>query len=110
MGLAKEAVEIILKGEGKPTRVTPSNIRKTLGFGSWFHNKKLIRTQQYLEKIKEEIDDFRVRKIKWAINEMVRNEYTLTPYKVQLYAGFGGSNREVRKLILKILYNPDNHI
>ncbi|CDO04317.1 hypothetical protein BN988_02871 [Oceanobacillus picturae] len=101
--LAKEAVEIIMRKEGKPTRVTPSNIRKTLGFGSWFHNGKLAETQQYLKQVKEEIDDYRIRKIKWAVNEMISNGNKLTPYKVQLYAGFGGNNKLVRKLILKEL-------
>ncbi|WP_077318149.1 TnsD family Tn7-like transposition protein [Virgibacillus proomii] len=98
--LAKEAVEIILHREGKPIRITPSSIRNTLGLGSWFHNKKLVRTQRYLKEVKEDIDEFRIRKIKWAIDEIIENNGVLTPYKVQLYAGFGGSNKVIRKLIL----------
>lgn len=101
--LAKEAVEIILKREGKPTRVTPSNVRKTLGYGSWFNNVKLVKTHRYLKEMKEDIDEFRIRKIKWAIDEMICKGYAITPYKVQLYAGFGGGNSDVRKLILKEL-------
>lgn len=101
LGLAKQAVQSILRREGKPTRITPLNIRNTLGLGSMFNNKKLIHTNQFMQKIKEDIEEFRVRKIKWAIDEMISNGETLTPYKIQLYAGFGGSNKEVRELILK---------
>ncbi|WP_269083298.1 TnsD family Tn7-like transposition protein [Ornithinibacillus contaminans] len=107
--LVSEAVEIILQREGKPIRVTPSSIRNTLGFGSWFHNEKLVRTQRYLKEVKEDIDDFRVRKIKWAINEMLSKGHIVSPYKIQLYAGFDGSNKKVRKLILEIL-GTNNHI
>ena len=105
--LAKEAVEIILKREGKPIRITPSSIRKTLGFGSWFNNVKLVRTQRYLKDVKEDIDEFRIRKIKWAIGKISKNDGVLTPYRVQLYAGFGGSDKVVRKLILKELDRMD---
>lgn len=101
--LAKEAVEIFMDRKGKPIRITPSSIRNTLGLGSWFHNKKLVRTRRYLKEIKEDIDEFRIRKIKWAINEMICKGYSITPYKVQLYAGFGGSNSNIRKLIEKEL-------
>lgn len=104
MRLAREAVEIILQRKGKPIRVTPSSIRNTLGFGSWFHNEKLVRTQKYLMEVKEDIDDFRIRKINWAINEIIVKGDNLTPYKIQIYAGFSGNNKEVRKLILDILY------
>lgn len=98
--LAKEAVEAILQRGGKPIRITPTSIRKTLGFGTWFHNEKLIRTQRYLKQVREEIDEFRIRKIRWAINEMKSSGKSITPYKVQLYAGFDGSGKHIRKLVL----------
>ncbi|RDW18773.1 TnsD family Tn7-like transposition protein [Oceanobacillus chungangensis] len=101
--LAKDAVEIILHRKGKPMRVTSSSIRKTLGFGSWFHNEKLVRTQHYLEQVKEGINEFRIRKIKWAIEERIKQDKELTVYKVQLHAGFGGSNKEIKELIMKVL-------
>lgn len=101
--LAREAVEIILQREGKPKRVTPSSIRNTLGFGSWFHNEKLVRTQQFLKDVKENIDDFRIRKIKWAIEDRLKKGESLSVYKIQLHAGFGGRNEEVKKQIRDIL-------
>ncbi|WP_338443973.1 hypothetical protein V5F86_04325 [Bacillus spizizenii] len=53
---AKEAVRIIQREE-KPTRVSPANIRRTLGVGSWFRNEKLVRTQNYIKKVEESIED-----------------------------------------------------
>lgn len=34
-----------------------------------------------------------------AINEMSKSEENIKPYKVQLYAGFGGGGKEVGELI-----------
>jgi len=100
---AKGAVQSIIDKEGKPTRVTPSSVRMTVGARNWFNNKKLIRTQQYLQEAKEDINDFRIRKISWAIGEMGKQDGYITAYKVQLYAGFGGGGNEVRELIEKVL-------
>lgn len=58
-----------------------------------------MKTQQYLKEVTEDIESYRVRKIKWAIDEMVKRGEKLTVYKVQLYAGFSGGIKEVRSLI-----------
>lgn len=101
--LAIEAVEQILKKEGKPTRITPLNIRRTVGVRKWFKNKNLVKTNQFLKKVNENIDEFRKRKIKWAIEDMVKRGEKLTVYKIQLFAGFGGANKDIKKLITNIL-------
>lgn len=101
--MAKEAVQQILNADGKPIRVTPASVRLTVGARNWFNNKKLIRTRQYLQEVREDLTDFRIRKIKWAIDEMSKQEGSITAYKVQLYAGFGGGGEEVRGLIEKAL-------
>jgi len=92
-----------LNKSGKPIRVTPWRIKSTIGAGKWFENEKLVLTQQYLRESKEDINDYRVRKIKWALDELSKQDVSITAYKVQLYAGFGGNNNDVRKLIEKIL-------
>jgi Tn7-like transposition protein D/TniQ len=103
LGWAKEAVVKILNKDGKPTRVTPLNIRRTVGARNWFMNKNLVRTNQYLKEVNEDIDSFRERKIKWAIEEMIKRGDKLTVYKIQLFAGFGGANKEVKQQIENIL-------
>lgn len=58
-------------------------------------------------QIKEDIESYRIRKIKWAIDEMIEKEINITPYKLQLYAGFGGVNKvDIRNKILYELNKP----
>ncbi|WP_331713201.1 TnsD family Tn7-like transposition protein [Aneurinibacillus soli] len=97
--LAKKAVEKLLHTEGKPIRIVPSNIRRTIGVKRWFLNDNLVKTQQYLKEVTEDIESYRVRKIKWAIDEMNKNGERLTVYKIQLKAGFGGGNKKIKSLI-----------
>ena len=102
--LAKEAVQTILNRPGKPIRVTLTSITRESGEGTWFRkNKNLVKTLKFMEDAKEDINDFRIRKIKWAIEEMLKSNESITPYKIQLYAGFGGGNTEVRRLIEEVL-------
>jgi hypothetical protein len=103
LALAKEAVEKILQTEGKPIRIIPSCIRREIGVKRWFNNPKLVKTQQYLRSITEDIKSYRIRKIKWAINEMMKNGEKMTVYKIQLKAGFGGGNKAIKETITKIL-------
>jgi hypothetical protein len=46
-----------------------------------------------------------VRKIKWAIEEMIKKGEKLTTYKIQLFTGFGRSNKAVKEQINSILSN-----
>jgi len=101
--LAKEAVKELYRKEGKPIRILPSNIRKETGAKRWFDNKKLVKTRQYIKEVTENIEDYRARKIKWAIEEMINNSERLTVYKIQLKAGFGGGNQEIKSEIEGIL-------
>lgn len=67
-GTAKEEVRIagiILEAERKPTRVSPANFRRTLWVGSWSRNQNLVRTQNRIE-------GFRLRKVKWAIEDRLK--------------------------------------
>ncbi|MCL6617551.1 MAG: hypothetical protein K6T39_10760, partial [Anoxybacillus ayderensis] len=89
-------------------RITPSCIRRQLGAKGSFLYKKLVKTYAFLKELTEDIESFRIRKIKWAIKELMNKNKKITPYKVQLYAGFGGKST-LRPLIEKIL-REDGHI
>lgn len=101
--LAKEAVSIILQREGKPIRVSPANIRRTLGVGPWFRNEKLVRTHIYIRDVEESIDAYRIRKIRWAIVDRVKQGQDLSIYKVQLHAGFSDCSLETKRLIKNLM-------
>ncbi len=103
--LSKKAVPKILNRDGKPIRIGVESIRREIGVRNWFYDKRLIKTYEYIDSVVEDIDSYRIRKIRWAINEMLEGNEKITPYKVQLYAGFGGNNKEVRLLIEKELQN-----
>ncbi|WP_410496620.1 hypothetical protein QTL86_04370 [Cellulosilyticum sp. ST5] len=50
------------------------------------------------------MEEYRIRKIKWAIEELLKTDYKITPYKVEQKAGFNGKKtKEVKKLIEEIL-------
>lgn len=94
LALAKKAIEKLLKMEGKPIRIIPANIRRAIGVKRWFYHEKFVKTRKYLKEVTEDINSYRVRKIKWAIDEMAKRSEKLTVYKVEFYAGFGG---EIKK-------------
>lgn len=100
---SKKAVKKLLALKGKPIRILRETIRRELGARTWFNNKRLVKTHEYINEVEEDIESYRTRKIEWAINDMNDKEYAITAYKVQLYAGFGGGNKEVRVLIERIL-------
>lgn len=70
--LAKEAVKRILTKKVSQ-----------IGAGRWFEMKRLVKTHKYLEEVSEDINNFRIRKIRWTINKMIQNGLSLTPYKIK---------------------------
>ena len=87
--MAKKAVEEILAYEGKPVRVCKATIRRHLGLNTWFNNSKLIKTNEYINRVKEDTTSYRIRKIRWAIDEMLEKGEKITPYKVMLVYKYG---------------------
>ena len=101
--LTKKAVDSIFNRDGKPVRVTLASIRREIGVRRWFGNPKLARTNEFIKLVTENINDYRIRKIKWALKELRLKGKTVTAYKLQLYAGFGGNKNEASELIEEIL-------
>src|SRR5690625_2944413 len=103
LALARKGYERVLTKKGKPVRICPESIRREIGAKRWFYNKRLVKTQKYLKEVNESIESFRIRKIRWAIEDRIQQGEPLTKYKVQLHAGFGNANKEIKELIAKIL-------
>lgn len=70
--------------KGKPQRITWSSIGGRLGIRGWFLKckHKLVQTKEYVDSVVEDIQDFQVRKIKWAIEELERQGEFITKWKV----------------------------
>ncbi|GMA58091.1 hypothetical protein GCM10025858_25940 [Alicyclobacillus sacchari] len=103
LALAKQAVESILNREGKPIRVLPATIRQEVGVRRWLDNPKLVRTRRFIQQVTEDINSYRIRKIKWAISELESEGLSVTVYKIQLRAGFGGNNKEMSELVARVM-------
>ena len=101
--LSKVAVEKILSDSGKPVRIGMGSIKRKIGINGWFYDERLKKTHEYIDGIKEDIRTYRIRKIKWGIEEMIKQREKITPYQIQLFCGFGGSSDSVIQLIKEIL-------
>lgn len=88
--MIKDFIENINKTEGKPKWINLTMIGKSLNIYDLLqkHLDKLPNTSKYLNSIIESGDEYRVRKIKWAINEIIINgDNKLNMTKVALKAG-----------------------
>ncbi len=105
LNLVRQAVESIYNKSGRPVRVTETSIRREIGFSRRILNESLILTNKYIKENTEELEKFRIRKIRWAIRELEKDVGSITGYKIQIKAGFGGNCEEdVKKLIDKCLH------
>lgn len=102
--LVRQAVESIYNKSGRPVRVTETSIRREIGFSRRILNESLILTNNYIKENTETLEKFRIRKIRWAIRELEKDVGSITRYKIQIKAGFGGNcEDEVKKLVDKCL-------
>ncbi|GAB4525467.1 MAG: TnsD family Tn7-like transposition protein [Pleurocapsa sp.] len=85
---AKNVVKQLLK-EDKPVRITISRIGAKLGLKALLekHLGKLPRTKAYLESVKETVEDFQVRRIEWAVEELDRQGEEVRSWKILKLAG-----------------------
>ncbi len=85
---AKSAVEQLLK-EDKPVRITIGKIGASLGLKALLekHLDKLPRTKAYLESVKETAEDFQIRRVKWAVEELDRQGEEIVEWKILKLAG-----------------------
>jgi hypothetical protein len=101
--LARQAVDSLMAFEGKPIRITLASIRREIGVRRWLDNPKLVKTHQFIKEITEDINAFRLRKIKWSLKELRETGKPVTAYKLQLHAGFGGNRSDVIDIIEAVL-------
>ena len=88
----------------KPVRITVGKIGTTIGCKALLekHLDKLPQTKAYLESVTETVEDFQIRRIKWAIRELDLRGEEIKYWKVLRLAGLGGDlNPRVRKYLEK---------
>jgi len=83
----KEVVEGMR--QGKPQRITWYTVGSKLGISGWFskNRNKLPLVKEYMESVVETLEEFQVRKVKWAIDELEREGKALTMWNIAEKAG-----------------------
>jgi transposase len=92
--------------EGKPERITWTTIGSRLGISGWLSKKKekLPLTKAYIESVVESMEEFHIRKIKWAIEELERQGKQITLWNLAETAGVKPKYMKgISKKICKIL-------
>ncbi|MEM7757370.1 MAG: TnsD family transposase [Cyanobacteria bacterium P01_A01_bin.40] len=80
---AKNTVEQLLK-EDKPVRITLGRVSSSLGLKALFEKylDKLPLTKAYLESVAETVEDFQIRRIEWAVEELENREEEIKEWKI----------------------------
>jgi len=119
---AKRDAELLLqvkeveKGmkEDKPERITWTTIGSKLGISGWLSKKKekLPLTKAYIESEVESIEEFHIRKIKWAIEELEMQGKEMTLWNLAETAGvkpryMKSISKEIEDILLEKGYDFD---
>ena len=101
----KAAVEQLLKKD-KPVRITVGKVGSSLGLKGLFdkHLDKLPQTKTYLKSVTETIEDFQIRRIKWAIALLEDRGEEIREWRVLRLAGLRAETSERVKVYLQNLY------
>lgn len=100
--------------EGKPERITWSSVASKLGLSGWMPKKKdkLPLTKEYMESVLESLQEFQIRKIRWGIGKLEKENMEITLWNLVEIAGvkpkYMKSIREdINKLLLEKGYEFD---
>ena len=98
----KLAVDAMLKVE-KPQRLTISGIGKAIGLLALLeqHLDLMPMTGDYLATVMESIEDFQIRRIRWAMGELDRRREPVVSWRVMRLAGLGGNISDRVKRVLE---------
>jgi Tn7-like transposition protein D len=99
----KLAVGTMIEAE-KPQRLTISGIGKAIGLLALLeqHLDLMPMTGDYLATVMESIEDFQIRRIRWAMGELDRRQEPLVSWRVMRLAGLGGNINERVRVILEM--------
>lgn len=92
---------------GKPQRITWSTVGSKLGISGWLAKRKnkLPLIKEYMESVVETLEEFQVRKIKWAVKELESEGKELTLWNIVEIAGV---KPRYMKVISKNIYSIFN--
>lgn len=97
----EEALKAIKQYQGKPVRITRSYILKLISDKVKIHSlDKLPITKDRIQSAMESLEQYRERKMQWAIRQLVNDGDKLVPWKVIAKMGIGiNINEELREKV-----------
>ena len=98
----QEAVQKLLAAE-KPIRITVSKVAKAIGQLALIeqHLSQMPLTKAYLDSVTESIEDYRIRRVRWAVALLDRQGEDVVLWKVVRMAGLSPSGVESIKAALE---------
>ncbi|WP_195923727.1 TnsD family Tn7-like transposition protein [Clostridium tepidum] len=97
--------------DGKPERITWTTIGSKLGISGWLSKRrdKLPISKAYIESELESLEEYHIRKIKWGIKELERQEKEITLWNLVETAGVKPRyikriSSEVQKILIEKRY------
>jgi hypothetical protein len=103
---AVEVVNEILKTSRKPKRITIGLIGSMIGERSLLekHLNKMKKTKEYLEQVTQNISDYQITRIQWAIKELQEDGQELQLWRIYRKAGIRQEYQEsLKKYILGMI-------
>ncbi|WP_236717714.1 TnsD family transposase [Rummeliibacillus stabekisii] len=107
---AKDVVNVMLSAR-KPVRVTVSSVGSRLGIRPLLekHLDKLPMTKEYLNDQTENIKDFQIRRLQWAVKELQENGKDLSLWRIYRKAGIREDfQKELQEDALKLIVEKRN--
>ena len=100
---AKKVIEELYKEDKNLNRVTKSRVLKMCGVKYYSSEmlKKLPKTKKFIDDNIEEVQEFRIRKIKWKIADLFKKEEEITLTKLLSGMTANKSEKEELKLIIE---------
>lgn len=107
--LLQNAVDAALVSTGKPNRITLAEIGRRTGRRDWIekHLSKLPRCREFLRNAIETREHFRLRRVKWAMDQLRHQGTTLVAWRVRRLAGLGRDEEEAVRSLIESAIRPD---
>lgn len=106
LALVKVAVDVLRNTEDKPERITKTLVAKKINKVTLLQRNlnRLPRTEEFLHNNIESLEEFQIRRIKWAIRELAK-EGEVREWDVIIKAGLGknfydGLKDQINKLVI----------
>lgn len=113
--LVKKVKQVVKEmQEGKPERITWTTVGSKLGVSGWMSKRKdkLPLTKQYIESVQESLQEFQIRKIKWGIKQLEKEDMEITLWNLVETAGvkpryMKSIKEDIKRLLLEKGYECD---